>query len=294
MMAGAAVDSTEIKTRPAMYDAAHSTANSREESAHTARLDPTHDASTASREKHEIPSPGKQQGKHDTAQDGKQPLDLADACTGSTGATAASLCGSRVTAQAQNSAKEDASGAHAEGQASEIACSTQEPASEQSNSSAPADIASACPDSAARRGASKDDSVQPAHMWKLSEASSNASASSGNPSAAEGGPSESGSVQPAHERKLSGGSSKGSITSGNPYASSCAGSTAGSTGGSLRAPEGSQGHLQHQLSGTDRAHVLTPTMLIVWLGNMVRVLSTVLVLFPNLSSWGLRLVYVLS
>lgn len=261
MMAGAAFDSTEIKTCSAMYDAAHSTANSREKGAHAARLDPTHDTSTASRETHEIPGPGKQQGKHDTAQDGKQPLDLADACTDITGATAASLCGSRVTAQAENSAKEDASGAHdeagppPEGQASDVACSTQEPASEQSNSSAPAGTASACPESAARGCPCEGDSVQPVHMRKLSGASSNASASSGNPSAAEGDPSESGSVQPVHGRKLSGGSSKGSITSGNPYASSCAGSTAGSTGGSpagsLRAPEGSQGHLQHQLSGTD-------------------------------------------
>ena len=241
---------------------------------------------------------GKQQGKHDTAQDGKQHLDFADACTDSTGATAASLCGSRVTAQAQNSAKEDASGAHAEGQASEVACSTQEPASEQSKSSAPTDTASACPKSAARRGPCEDDSVQPAHMRKLSGASSNASASSGNPSAAEGGPSESGSVQPAHGRKLSGGSSKGSITSGNPYASSCAGSTAGSTGGSpagsLRASEGSQGHLQHQLSGTDQAYVLTSTMLIVWLGNMVCMLWGGPGIIPQFLPFFLGLVCVLS
>ena len=56
----------------------------------------------------------------------------------------------------------------------------------------------------------------------------------------------------SHERKLSGGSSKGSM-SGNPYASSCLGSHAGSTGGSpcdsSKALQGSQGGLQHELSG---------------------------------------------
>ena len=275
MTAGAAVDSTEIKIYSATDNAAHSTANSREESAHAARLDPTYDASTAPIESDEIPSPGKQQYTHDTAQDGKQPLGVTDACTDSTDATAASLCGSRITAQVQNSAKEDASGAHAEadlpseGQASEVACSTQEPASEPSTSSAPADIATARPKSAAEGGPCEGDSVQPAHMRTLSGASSDASALSGNPSAAEGGPSESGSVQPAHGRKLSGGSSKGSTTSGNPYASSTAGSTGGSPAGSLRATEGSQGHLQHQLSGTDQTHVLTSTMLTGWLGNAV-------------------------
>ena len=61
-----------------------------------------------------------------------------------------------------------------------------------------------------------------------------------------------GSVSASHERKLSGGSSKGSM-SGNPYASSCLGSHAGSTGGSpcnsSMALPGSQGGLQHELSG---------------------------------------------
>lgn len=279
MTAGAAVDSTEIRICSATDNAAHSTANNREESAHAAQLDPTHDASTAPIESDEIPSPGKLQDTHDTAQNGKQPLGVTAACTDSTDATAASLCDSRMTAQAQNSAEEDASGAHAgadlpsEGQASEVACRAQDPASEQSTSSAPADIATARPKSAAEGGPCEGDRVQPAHVRKLSGASSDASALSGNPSAAEGGPSESGSVQPAHGRKLSGGSSKGSTTSGNPYASSCAGSTAGSTGGSpagsLRAPEGNQGHLQHQLSGTDHTHVLTSTMLTGWLRNAV-------------------------
>ena len=61
-----------------------------------------------------------------------------------------------------------------------------------------------------------------------------------------------GSLSASHERKLSGGSSKGSM-SGNPYASSCLGSHAGSTGGSpcdsYKALSGSQGGLQHELSG---------------------------------------------
>lgn len=61
-----------------------------------------------------------------------------------------------------------------------------------------------------------------------------------------------GSLSASHERKLSGGSSKGSM-SGNPYASSCQGSHAGSTGGSpcdsYKALPGSQGGLQHELSG---------------------------------------------
>ena len=65
--------------------------------------------------------------------------------------------------------------------------------------------------------------------------------------AQDGGP-----LSASHERKLSGGSSKGSM-SGNPYASSCLGSHAGSTGGSPcdshKALPGSQGGLQHELSG---------------------------------------------
>ena len=63
---------------------------------------------------------------------------------------------------------------------------------------------------------------------------------------------DSASLSASHERKLSGGSSKGSM-SGNPYASSCLGSHAGSTGGSpcdsYKALPGSQGGLQHELSG---------------------------------------------
>ena len=65
-------------------------------------------------------------------------------------------------------------------------------------------------------------------------------------------PQDKGSLSASHERKLSGGSSKGSM-SGNPYASSCLGSHAGSTNGSpcdsYKALPGSQGGLQHELSG---------------------------------------------
>lgn len=86
------------------------------------------------------------------------------------------------------------------------------------------------------------DSMPPAHRRQLSGLSSNGASSA--------------------QRQLSGESSKGSVLSGNPYASSCgdsrAGSMGGSPAGSLEAPESSQAHLQHELSGTVSAPVMCP------------------------------------